>query len=163
MIFVASIIGIFVAISIYFFFRAETLQREVLSSKRETKITLKENKVLVDSMALLTNRYEEFAKKRLVALKESKSANEEQLVIITPLINHYALITTECLKGKSQLVNIVAKCYQSADGNSYKEFTSFINRQDQRIQRMWSSNHLKGYVALVEELLVEQEKIATQK
>lgn len=162
MIFFIAIIGIFVAVSIYFFFRAETLQREVLVAKREVKVTKKENKIWVDSMAVMTSRYEEFAKRRFSALRESSSANQKHLEIMAPLINNYSAIATECLKAKGQLVNAVGKVYQSLDTNAYKNFTGFIATQEPKVQRFWSSNNLKGFIALVEELLIIEEKRATK-
>ncbi|WP_440876932.1 hypothetical protein [Thalassotalea sp. PLHSN55] len=158
MIFVASIIGVFVAVSIYFFFRAETLQREVIQAKRESKQADKESKILVDSMAILTSRYEEFAKRRLDVLFDNKSIPQEPLLIIAPLVNNYSTIVNDCLKGNGQLSKVVSSIYQSTGAKAYSDFTTFIASQDKKTQRLWSSNKFKGFVSLVEELLTTQEK-----
>jgi len=150
--------AIFVAISIYFFFRAEKLQREVILAKREGNIARKENKVLIDSMALLASRYEEFARNRFQELKSRPQADEENIKQIAPLINNYSTIFTECLKGKERLKPITQKCYQLIDSNAFKEFNQYIAKRDAQIKRMWSSNSLNGFVSLVEALLVNIEQ-----
>ena len=157
MIFVLSIMAIFVAISIYFFFRAEKLQREVILAKRDGNIARKENKVLIDSMALLASRYEEFARNRFNELKSRSQASEENIKQIAPLINNYSTIFAECLKGKERLKPITQRCYQLIDSNAFKEFNQYIGKRDAQIKRMWSSNSLNGFVSLVEALLVNLE------
>jgi len=158
MIFVLSIMAIFVAISIYFFFRAEKLQREVILAKREGKIARKENKALVDSMALLSSRYEEFSRNRFQELKSRPQADEENINQLAPLINNYSTIFAECLKGKERLKPITQKCYQLIDSNAFKEFNQYIGKRDAQIKRMWSSNNLNGFVSLVEALLINLEQ-----
>ncbi|MCJ8319426.1 MAG: hypothetical protein MJK12_07320 [Colwellia sp.] len=158
MIFVLSIMAIFVAISIYFFFRAEKLQREVILAKRDGNIARKENKVLIDSMALLASRYEEFARNRFQELKNRPQANEENIKQIAPLINNYSTIFAECLKGKERLKPITQRCYQLIDSSAFKEFNQYLGKRDAQIKRMWSSNNLNGFVSLVEALLVNLEQ-----
>ncbi|MFT4724556.1 MAG: hypothetical protein ACI971_000599 [Colwellia sp.] len=53
MIFVLSIAVIFVALSIYFYFRLEGLQRALFSMKKELSSSQKENKFYIDSMAII--------------------------------------------------------------------------------------------------------------
>ncbi|MFT5295636.1 MAG: hypothetical protein ACI9YH_001651 [Colwellia sp.] len=53
MIFVLSILGIFIGLSIYFYFRAEGLQRDLFSVKKESNHAKKENKYYIDSMAII--------------------------------------------------------------------------------------------------------------
>ena len=153
MIFVLSVMAIFIAISIYFFFRAEKLQREVILAKREGKAARKENKMLLDSMALIANRYEEFSRNRLQELKKHAGDDDETLNQITPFINNYATIFAECLRGKERLKPITQKCYQLSDANAFKEFNQFLSKRDGQVKRMWSSNNLNGYISLVEALL----------
>lgn len=162
MIFVVSVIVVFIAISVYFFFRAESLQRELLAIKREVKTTKKENKSLVDSTVLMMSRNDEFAKNRLQALKEKHSDNDEVLLkleLITPLINNYNNIASELVQGKGVLSKIVNKCYVGGDVNGYKDFTLFINREGDAIKRLWTSNDFKGFLSLVEMLLLAQEQM----
>lgn len=158
MIFVLSIMAIFVAISIYFFFRAEKLQREVILAKRDGNLTRKENKVLIDSMALLASRYEEFARNRFQELKSRTQTNDECIKQIAPLINNYSTIFGECLKGKERLKPMTQKCYQLIDTNAFKDFNQYIGKRDAQIKRMWSSNNLNGFVSLVEALLLHLEQ-----
>lgn len=160
MIFVVSVIVIFIAISVFFFFRAENLQRELLVVKREIKLTKVENKSVVESMALMINRNEEFARKRLEKLKERFSGNPEinmKLEMISPLINNYQAIASECLKGNGKLSKIVNQCYVAIEPEAYKNFTLFINKEGEAIKRLWLSNDLKGFISLVEMLLQAQE------
>ena len=153
MIFVLSIMAIFVAISIYFFFRAEKLQREVILAKRDGNAARKENKALVDSMALIASRYEEFSRNRFMELKKQNKEDNEIIKQIAPLINNYSSIFCECLKGKERLKPMTQKCYQLIDANAFKDFNQFIGKRDSQIKRMWSSNSLNGFVSLVEALL----------
>ena len=161
MIFVLAITVIFIAISIYFFFRAEKLQRELIISKRDSIISRKENKALVDSMAIIVSRHEEFSKVRLKKIKsqileKNNQVSVEKLEIITPAINNYGIIFRECLKGKGKLHAITKRCYENHEANSFKAFTTFINQREMPLKRMWSSNNLTGYISLVEALLLEQ-------
>lgn len=158
MIFVLIVIGVFVAASLYFFFRAESLQREVIVARKEVNNANKENKALVDSMVTVANCYDEFAKKRFGAIKSfaEKSKNEQllsRLELVNPLIQNYAAIYRETSKGPGRLKVCTKKCYDSYQENSFKEFIAFIGQQDKSIQRMWSSDNLRGFISLTESLL----------
>lgn len=153
MIFVLGIMGVFVAISIYFFFRAEKFQRDVILAKRETKEAAKEHKVLQDAMALVANRYEEFAKNRLEAI--AKNRKDEDVEFISLLIHNYSTIYFECLQGKNRLKPIVEKCLKTNGSNAYTNFELYLNKSDKQIQRMWSSNNLNGFISLVESVLAD--------
>ena len=72
MIFVLSIAALFIGISIYFYFRAEGLQRALFNAKREFSNTKKENKAYIDTMALIAKRHEDFAKYRLQKMKNCR-------------------------------------------------------------------------------------------
>lgn len=163
MIFVVALIAIFVGVSIYFFFRAEALQRQVINAKREQKQIQKENKAFLDSIAIMNIQHENFANNRLSKLKERYSTNKVlsyELDSISPLIHNYALITKACFTNNGQLAVAVEKCYNGAEGENYRAFTTFIASQNKEIQRMWGSNQLKGYLALVESLLIKFESSA---
>ena len=164
MIFVFAVIAVFVIASIYFFFRAEALQREVLTLKRDINKLAKENKAMIASMVIVASRFEEFAKQRFSNIKtmlESQSQNEDvlqQLQVISPIINNYAIIYRECSKGSGQLKTIAKKCFESFEKGSFKEFVSFVNKQDKQVKKMWASNNLNGFISLVEALLSQQEE-----
>ncbi len=165
MFFVLFITALFVGISIYFYFRAEGLQRTLFNTKREFSSTQKENKVYVDSMALIAKRHEDFAKHRLEKIKTSQSETKtsqpettEILEAITPLINNYNVIFRECLKGKGKLQAITKKCYESYDKEGFKKLVAYISKQEAHIKRMWSSNNLSGYISLIEALLLLAEQ-----
>jgi len=68
MIFVLSTAILFIGLSIYFYFRAEGLQRTLNQTKKEFISTKKENKHYIDSMAIIAKRNEDFAKNRLQTL-----------------------------------------------------------------------------------------------
>lgn len=154
---VLLITALFVALSIYFYFRAEKLQHTLLRLKRETANTSKENTALTKSMALIASNHEAFAKSRLQQLlannKEQKRSGNVEL--IQPLINNYVIIFGECLKGKGQLQTVTKKCFDSQDTNGYKEFVNKVIKNDVKIQRLWASNNLIGFISLVEALLVK--------
>jgi hypothetical protein len=168
MIYITSVIALFVVISIYFFFRAENLQRELLLAKRTSNNVNKEKKALLDTMMLVAKRNDESVKYRLKRIqKEVKdqqaSDKEQRLKIITPLINNYSAIFLGCLKGKGQLGAITKKCYENNKMNSFQEFTKFIAKGEPSIRRMWASNNLQGFIALTEALLIEQEESVASK
>lgn len=158
MLFVLVITILFIIISVYFFFRAEKLQRKLITQQRESLSTRKENKVLVDSMALVATREEEFAKARLQRLKAyAKEHDLEHLVmhteLISPLINNYSVIFRECLKGKGRFKAISQKCFENKDSAAYKKFVALIVTSDKKLKRYWSSDNLNGFLFLVDALL----------
>lgn len=163
MIFVVSIIVIFIGISVFFFYRAEGLQRQLIKIKREISLGKKENQALAETVILVFNQSEAFAKQRLQGLKDKKIAAKEDLQdieLITPLINNYALICQESLKGEGRVSKVVNKCYVSIEADGYKNFKRYIDKQDDNTQRLWLSNSFKGYISLVERLLVKYENTA---
>ena len=112
---------------------------------------------------LVANRQEGFVKHRLTQLFTRFDDNEEisaQLHIIKPLINNYTIIFSACLKGKGQLSAITKQCYHSIDSNAFENFLALINK-DVKIKRLWGSNTLSGYMALVEALLLKFEKFSS--
>ena len=158
MFFVLIITAIFVVISIYFFLRAEKLQRQLISQKRDSFTTRKENKALADSMTLFATRGQEFAQARLKRLKvQAKVSEDEQFVIhvelISPLINNYSIIFRECLKGKGRLKAVSQKCFENHDSAAYKKFIALIVTGDKQLKRYWSSDNLNGFLFLVDSLL----------
>jgi hypothetical protein len=158
MIFVLSIAVLFSALSVYFYFRAEGLQRALSNAKKEFYSTQKENKLYMDSMALIAKRHEGFVKNRLQIIKENEILELETIEIITPLINNYAAIFIECLKGKGKLQPIAKKCYESYGDESFNKLVAYVSKQDASIKRMWSSNNLSGYISLIEALLLSNIK-----
>jgi hypothetical protein len=158
MIFVLSISGIFVALSIYFYFRAEGLQRALLNAKKESSHAKKENKFYIDSMAIIAKRHEDFVKHRLQVIKDDETLELETIEIIAPLINNYAAIFIECSKGKGKLQPIAKKCYEGYDKEGFNKLVAHVTKQEANIKRMWSSNNLSGYISLIEALLLENTK-----
>jgi hypothetical protein len=169
MFFVSVITLVFVLISIYFFFRAEKLQRKLITQQRDNSATRKENKMLVETMTLVATREQEFAKERLKRLKNYAKSNElEQLLIhaelISPLINNYSIIFQECLKGKGRLKAISQKCFENQDSSAYKKFVAMLVTSDKELKRYWSSDNLNGFLFLVDVLLTyedQQDQLST--
>lgn len=163
MFFVSVITLVFVLTSIYFFFRAEKLQRKLITQQRESSSTRKENKMLVETMTLVATREQEFAKERLKRLKMyAKSNDHEQLLIhaelISPLINNYSIIFQECLKGKGRLKAISQKCFENQDASAYKKFVAMLVTSNKELKRYWSSDNLNGFLFLVDALLTYEEQ-----
>jgi hypothetical protein len=120
--------------------------------------TLKENKLLVESVTLVATREQEFSKAKLQRLKAyAKANNSEQLMLhtelISPLINNYSIIFRECLKGKGQLKAVSQKCFENQDSSAYKKFVALIVTSDKILKRYWSSDNLNGFLLLVDALL----------
>ena len=161
MIAVFIVLALFIGISIYFFFRAEKLQRLLTAQKREVYQSRKDAKLLSDSMILVASKYEEFAKFRLQALKNKLHDAEEpespQLELLTPLVNNYAAIYRACLSAKEQLKPATKKCYDSYRADAFGKFITLIQKKEKHVQRMWSSNNLNGFISLIEALIIEQE------
>jgi len=158
MIFVLSISGVFIGLSIYFYFRAEGLQRALFSAKKESISAKKENKYYIDAMAIIAKRHEDFVKHRLQIIKDSEILELETIEIITPLINNYAAIFIECSKGKGKLQPIAKKCYESYGDEAFKKLVVHVTKQEASVKRMWSSNNLSGYISLIEALLLTNTK-----
>ena len=157
MIFSLSVIAIFVAVSVYFFFKAEGLHRQLISVKRDTVVIKKENKALVDSMAVVAKRNEESVKSRLNKIKEVHKDNDT-VELFLPLLNNYSMILLESLKGKGQVHKVVQKCSESYEVGSFKRMTSYIVKQDTQTKRIWRSNSLSGFMLFVEMLLQDLEQ-----
>jgi hypothetical protein len=159
MLFILIITVAFVLISIYLFFRAETLQRKLITLKREGLATRKENKMLVDTTTLVAMRGQEFSKARLQRLKTfAKASDNEQLTLhtelISPLINNYSIIFKECLKGKGRFKAVCQKCFKNQDSSAYKKFVALIVTGDKQLKRYWASDNLNGFLLLADALLI---------
>ncbi len=153
MIFVFAVIAMFVAISVYFFFKAESLQREVILMKREVSNIKKENKVYLESVAIIAQRYEEIAKQKLLYLKDNGSIDNKVLEMISPMVNNYAVIFSDSIRAKGKLQSAVKKVYEGYQKGSYKKFSSHIAQSSTEIKRAWSSNNINGCILLVDALL----------
>ena len=118
---------------------------------------------MIDSMAIVATRHEEFVKVRLLQMKEQaiKKDNKDlinYLDLISPLINNYSVIFRECIKGKGRLKVISQKCFESHNKESFKKFIAWMVISDPSIRRFWSSDNLNGYLHLVNLLLTNAEK-----
>lgn len=153
MIFVLAVIAMFVAVSIYFFFKAENLQREVLVMKRDVLSTKKDNKSYVELMAIIAQRYEDIAKQRFVEHRSAVDQESEMFDIIAPMMNNYATIFNDSVQAKGKLQASVEKVYEGSQKGSYKAFCNFIAQSDKNIKRAWSSNNINGFILLVEAFL----------
>jgi len=160
MIAVLLITALFIFISIYFFFRAEKLQRSLALLKRETANTVKENQTLSKSMMQIAANTEKFTKKRLQNLlnKPLKQEVLDELTLIKPFIDNHALIFKECLMKKGRLQSITRQCLSHQEGDLYKDFFDKIIKKDSKIQRLWNSNNFIGFISLTEALLVKYEE-----
>lgn len=153
MAFFLVIVAVFVGASIYFFFKAESLQKALLTAKRENTQAQKNYKILQEAVALTARKNEDSLKHRIEKVKE-KTENHDDINLIMPLINNYAVIYSECLKGKGRLKGICKKCFDTYDTKAFNQFITFLKSKDKSLQRFWGSDNLNGYVSLVEALLV---------
>lgn len=158
MVFVLIVIAIFVAVSVYLFFKAENLQREIILVKRDVTAVKKENKVYLESVAIIAKRYEEIAQKKLNELKESEALDSKELELISPMINNYAVIFNDSIRTKGKLQSSMKKVYEGYQKGSYKAFTNHIAQSSTEVKRAWSSNNINGYIVLAEALLRSNKK-----
>jgi hypothetical protein len=151
------ITALFVVLCIYFFFRAEKLQNTLRLLKRDKGKILKENTMLTESIALIASNHEEIAKIRLQLLLAD---NENQpyadtVKLIQPFINNYVIIFNACLKEKGRLHGITKECFDNQNSDEYKNFINKIIKNDEKLQRLWESNNVIGFISLVEALLIK--------
>ncbi len=151
------ITALFIALSIYFFFRAEKLQNTLRLLKRDSTSTSKENISLSESIAAIASSHEEFAKNRLQLILTNNESHPkvDHIELIRPLISNYVTIFNECLKQKGRLHAITKKCFDSQSDDKYKEYINKIIKNDEKLQRLWASNNLIGFISLVEALLTK--------
>lgn len=164
MLIVFSIIAIFMLISIYLFYRAESIKKQLTLSKREARKIKKENTNLLDSMLISAKKYEEFAKFRLQEIKkrlpitEEEAALTQELELITLLVQNYSLIYSEALKGEMKLKTITKAALDAHSNDTYVKFTQYIADQDSSLRQMWASDSLKGFISLIEALILKMQK-----
>ncbi|PCH97605.1 MAG: hypothetical protein COB83_01360 [Gammaproteobacteria bacterium] len=163
MIAVLLMTALFVFISVYFFFRAEKLQHSIISLKRETAKSLKENQILSKSMVQMAANTEVFVKNRLQILHNKSQEQDvlDQLALIKPFINSYSLIFKECLMQKGKLHTITKQCFSNQESNLHQAFIEKIIKKDSKLQRLWNSNNFIGFISLTEVLLVKYERQST--
>lgn len=161
MVFVLIVTAIFVAVSIYFFFRAEKLEAQLKSTRREFSQSKKSTKAMTDTVAVIASKHEEFLKFRLKTLQKNIE-DESELKFVIPLINNYGHIFRACLTTKNQLKPTAEKCFESVSPGSFKGFVTYISSKDVHIRKMWADNNLSGFMSLVEALLVEVSEKAKQ-
>jgi len=151
------ITALFIALSIYFFFRAEKIQNTLRLLKRDKGKILKENTMLTESLALITSNHEEVAKIRLQLLLDENNNQPyvDNVKLFQPLINNYAIIFNECLKEKGRLHGITKECFDNQNSSDYKSFINKIIKNDEKLQRLWESNNFIGFISLVEALLIK--------
>ncbi|NMP30631.1 hypothetical protein HII17_03565 [Thalassotalea sp. M1531] len=155
------VVVIFVVVSIYFYFRSERLQHELMQQKRESVQTRKDYKLLMDTLAVVAAKQSEFYLFRYNATKEKAEkiapTIASDMALIWPIVNNYSAIFRSCSSGKEKLRPIVEKCFESYKIGSFKEFLRFISGQEKHIKRMWASDNLNGFMSMMEALLTEQQ------
>jgi hypothetical protein len=161
MLFSLAIIVVFV-VSVYYYFRSEKLYAELKNVKKEASTIKKESKMMVDSLAVIAKQNEDFMNFRFKAIQEYSKDNES-LVLLTPLITHYATIFRESIRGKGEMHKIAKKCCESYQSGSFKRLSAHIASQDTHIKRAWSSNNIKGFISFMEAMIITLEKSNTSK
>ena len=154
--------ALFIFISIFYFFRAEKLQRTVMLLKRENVSTRNENKALSKSIVLVSKNYENFAKQRFLQLRTTTNNNIVEIDTFKPLIDNYSTIFIESLKNKGKFQGIAKTYFERQDNKVFDQFFKQIEK-DPKIKRLWSSNNLVGFIGLVEALLLTYERIKYEK
>ncbi|MDO6425972.1 hypothetical protein Q4489_03060 [Thalassotalea sp. 1_MG-2023] len=151
MMFLLAVLAIFIAVSVYFYFKAESLQQQLIAAKREMNNAKKEAKVLIESVAVIARKNEEVVKNRARNLQERDTQiDAEFLDLLHPFINNYAVIYTEALREKGKLHKITKKCFESYQKNSYRKFTGQIGVMKPHINRAWSENNIAALITFTE-------------
>lgn len=164
MMFLLAILAIFIAVSIYFYFKAEGLQQQLISLKREAKNAKKESKTLIESLAIIARKSEEVVKNRARQLQEHNTkSNEDFLELLHPFVNNYAVIYTETLREKGQLHKITKKCFESYQNGSYRKFTGQIGTLPPHINRAWSGNNIAALITFTEAIFYYLENPENEK
>lgn len=157
MIFSFAIIALFVGVSIYYYFRAENLYRQVMVLKKDASKMKKESKLMVDAFALVAKKNEDFAKFRFKEYHE-RYRDQEFVDLLYPLFNNYATIFRESIRGNGNTHKIAQKCCESYKKGSYQALTAFIAKQDVHIKRAWGNNNINGFMSFIEAMIFELEK-----
>jgi len=153
MIFSLLMIAVFVGVSIYFFFKTEKLYRQVIFLKRDINGMKKENKLVVDSIALIVQKNEEFTKFKF----KNFPMEDHEVELIYPLINNYAAIIHESMRGKGKMHKISEKCCESYKKGSYQPLINNIANQEAHIKRMWAGNNINGFMSFIDAMLYQLE------
>ena len=159
MIFVLGVVFLFVAVSIYFFFRSERLQAELRVAKKESSSARKNAKSMADNLALVAAKQEEFLKFRLQKLQSKIDKNklplEKEMQFLTPLVNNYAAIFRASMTSNTQMKPTIEKCCESLNKGLYKGLVTYLNGKETHIRKMWNANNVNGFASIVEALLTE--------
>ncbi len=154
--FLLAVLAVFIGVSIYFYFRAEALQQQLVAAKRDATNAKKESKILFESVAVIARKNEEIVKNRAKLLQENEHA-EKFLEVLHPFINNYSVIYTEAIRGKGQLHKITQKCFESYQKGSYRKFTGIIGAMKPHINRAWSGNNIGALVTFTEAIFYDME------
>lgn len=162
MFFALVVIAIFVAVSVYFYFRTENLQHDLVQQKRDTAQTRKDHKQLVETVTSIGSKQQEFFIFRYNKLIEEAQLKSPTILSdlnrIAPLVNNYATIFHACVGDKEQLKPTAQSCFEKHKRGAYKDFLTYISGLDKHIARMWTSNNLIGFMSMVESLLTEHQQ-----
>lgn len=156
MIFSLCVIAVFVVASIYFYFKAEGLHRQLVGLRKDLNNAKKESKVLVEAITLIARKNEESLKARVKEAQES-GASDELVDMFYPFTNNYAAIFCETWKGKGQMHKAAQKCFESYQKGSYRKFTGYIGTLDAHVKRAWASNNLVGLMTFSEAIIFHLE------
>ncbi|GHF88962.1 hypothetical protein [Thalassotalea marina] len=152
MIVILCIAGIFIAASIYFYFKAEGLHQQLLTTRKELKNNKKESKILVESFAIIARKSEESLKHRLKVAKDA-GASSEVIEVFGPFVNNYSSIFAASVKGNGEMHKVTQKCYETYQKGSFRRFTGYVGTLDSHIKRAWSTNSLSGLIAFSEAMV----------
>ncbi len=158
MIFLLIIIGIFIAASIYYYFKAEGLNQQLVGIRRELFETRKESQTLLEASTLIAQKSEEMLKQRFTMI-QNRLGEDKSVDIYAPLINNYAKIFLETMRGKGQMHKVTQKCYEGFQVGSYRRFTGFVGSLDTPIKRAWGQNNLSGLITFIELIATHYEAV----
>lgn len=160
MIILLGIASIFLFISIFMFYRAENLSREISKIKRDLTATSKEKDFFFEVMTNGATIQQSFLSKRYENLSAhyKKQGNANPLEPLYPIISNYTTIFHECARKPNNIKGVVKNACEQAEKGSYKQLERLISQQEKHIKSLWNQAKFNGFVSLVEALVLQQEQ-----
>jgi hypothetical protein len=150
-----SLVTFFVFLSVYLFYRSETINRELVRAKRDLVYGQQEKKHLVDLVAKNAKAHEQFLTIRLQSvLSRADKEMMNQLIALEPLVKNYSLIFHEGMRKETQIKPMIKTLLDQVSNHAFSDLESCIVKQEPSTRRLWKQQTLSAYVALVESLLL---------
>jgi hypothetical protein len=166
MVYFVTALAIAVLICGYYYFQTVSLSRQLLLHKKELNQLNKIHAELFNRSEQMIQIQERIYQRKLRQLKQTGYEQDYELKALEPLINHFAFIAKEYLKGKGELIELVKNFYEQNEPGSHRKIINTINERDTDIRQAWQQNNIAGLIYVIDTIIiskpvkVEQEKTA---